>query len=413
VDRRLSRTLEPLRNSSFRLLFFSTSASSLGTLLAAVALAVDVKDRTNSGFWVGGLLVVDFLPAIFVGLFLGPLLDRLSRRGLMVAADVARAAVFCALPFATNATTIVVLAAVAGLATGFFRPAAYAGVPNLVSPEELPAANSLLQAIENISWTAGPVLGGIIAAASGPHLAYWINAATFLVSAALVVRIPRRLLQSQQALSRGHWRDLADGFAAVRASRALVTVLVVWSIGCLGAGIGNVTEIFLAKDTFQAGDFGYGLLFGAIGLGAVFGNLLAGATEERLGIARTYGSAIGAIGAGFALVAVSPNVWIGALCLCVAGIGNGVTGVCNALLVQRGASDEVRGRALTLIMSTNFVAIGIGMAFGGAALDALGPRGTAALAAVVFGCAALVALVMAGGLRTADASEPAVLEPGS
>jgi MFS family permease len=413
VDRRLSRTLEPLRGSSFRLLFFSTSASSLGTLLAAVALAVDVKDRTDSGFWVGGLLVVDFLPAIFVGLLFGPLLDRLSRRGLMVASDLARAAIFCALPFATNATTIVVLAAGAGLATGFFRPAAYAGVPNLVTPEELPAANSLLQAVENISWTAGPVLGGIIAAASGPDLAYWINAVTFLVSAVLVARIPRRLLQSEQALSRGHWRDLADGFAAVRASRALVTVLVVWSIGCVAAGIGNVTEVFLAKDTFQSGDFGYGLLFGAIGLGAVAGNLLAGPAEERVGIGRAYGSGIGAMAAGFALVALSPNVWIGVLCLCVAGIGNGVTGVCNALLVQRGASDEVRGRALTLIMSANFVAVGVGMGFAGPALNAFGPRGAAALAAVMFGCAALAALVMAGGLRAAQAPEPAVLEPGS
>lgn len=411
--RRPSRTLEPLRSSGFRLLFFSTSASSLGTLLAAVALAVDIKDRTDSGFWVGGLLVVDFLPAILVGLCFGPLLDRLSRRRLMVAADLARAAIFCALPFATNATTIVLLAAGAGLATGFFRPAAYAGVPNLVPEEQLPAANSLLQAIENISWTAGPVLGGIIAAASGPHLAYWINAATFLVSAALVVRIPRRLLQSAQALSRGHWHDLADGFAAVRASRALMTVLVVWSIGCLAAGIGNVTEVFLAKDTFQAGDFGYGLLFGSIGLGAVFGNLLAGSAEGRFGLGRAYGAAIAAMGAGFALVAVSPNVWVAAVCLLLAGIGNGVTSVCNALFVQRGASDEMRGRALTLIMSTNFVAIGIGMGLAGPALNAFGPRGAAALAAVGFAGASLTALAMAAGLRAEQAPEPAMLEPGS
>src|SRR4051812_34768162 len=104
----------------FRLLFFSTLASSFGTLLAAVALAIDVKDRTDSALWVGGVLLVEFLPAIAVGLTLGPLLDRLERRRLMIAADLVRAGVFVALPFASSAGMIVALAAVAGLATGFF-----------------------------------------------------------------------------------------------------------------------------------------------------------------------------------------------------------------------------------------------------------------------------------------------------
>src|SRR5207237_3001700 len=115
-------------------------------------------------------------PTVLVALVLGPLLDRLSRRGLMVAADLVHAGVFCALPFVGSAGTIVALAGVAGLATGFFRPAAYAGVPNLVSDEELPAANSLLLGVENLSWAIGPVLGGVLTAAAGPHASYWVNA---------------------------------------------------------------------------------------------------------------------------------------------------------------------------------------------------------------------------------------------
>src|SRR4029079_6474519 len=97
VRRPSVRQLAPLRLTSFRLLFLSTLGSSVGTLLAAIALAIDVKDRTNSGWWIGALMIVDFLPTIAIGLALGPLLDRLSRRGLMVAADLVRAGVFCAL----------------------------------------------------------------------------------------------------------------------------------------------------------------------------------------------------------------------------------------------------------------------------------------------------------------------------
>ena len=129
------RQLAPLRVPGFRFLFYSTLASSLGTLVAAIALAIDVKDRTDSGVWVGAVLIVEFLPTIVVGLFFGPLLDRLERRSLMIGADLTRVAVFCALPFATSPGVIVALATVAGLANGFFRPAAFASVPNLV-PEE-------------------------------------------------------------------------------------------------------------------------------------------------------------------------------------------------------------------------------------------------------------------------------------
>src|SRR5919199_1620720 len=93
----------------------------------------------------------------------------------------------------------VALAAVAGFATGFFRPALYAGLPNLVWDADLPRANSFLQTIENVTTTAGPLAGGALVAASSPDVAYWINAATFPVSAALIARIPRRSLHLARA----------------------------------------------------------------------------------------------------------------------------------------------------------------------------------------------------------------------
>src|SRR5690242_12856932 len=212
--------------SGFRLLFFATLGSSLGTLLATVALVIDVKDRTNSGPWVAALMFVEFLPAVAVGLFFGPFLDRLPRRGVMIVADLIRCAVFCTLPFATTAGQIVALAAIAGFTTGFFRPAVYAGLPNLVAESELARANSLIQTGENISWTLAPVLGGAIVAASSPDTAYWIDAASFLLSALLLSRIPPAKLQGALAVSHGFLRDLAEGFGRVWRTPALRTVLI-------------------------------------------------------------------------------------------------------------------------------------------------------------------------------------------
>ena len=215
----------------------------------------------------------------------------------MIVSDLLRAAVFAALPFATNAGTIVALALVAGLATGFFRPAVYAGVPNLVPDAMLEDANALLQGVENAAWAIGPLLGGVLTAAWGPHAAYWINAVSFLVSAVLVARIPARLLQSTVALTRGHWTDLKDGFAVVLHSRPMLAVLAGWGIAGIGNGAVNVSEVFLAQNTLHGGDFGYGLLYGAIGIGLVGGSLWSSTLIKRVGIGRAYGARARADGA--------------------------------------------------------------------------------------------------------------------
>jgi len=406
------RQLAPLRGSGFRLLFLATLGSSLGTLLAAIALAIDVKDRTNSGLWVGAVLLAEFLPAIVIGLTLGPLLDRLERRRLMVGADLVRVAVFCLLPFATSPGAIVALAAVAGLANGFFRPAVYAGVPNLVPEEELAEANALLVGVENVSWMVGPLLGGVLTAAAGPHAAYWINAASFLVSAALVARIPARKLQSETALSRGHWRDLREGFAVVVHSRALLAVLVAWGIACFGVGAANVAEIFLAKNVFHAGDFGYGLLYGAIGAGLVLGSFLSSLVVERIGVARTYGAALALMAVGLGGAAVSPNVWVAAAFCVVHGLGDGAAIVCNALLVQRGAPDRVRGRALTLVMSATYLLTAIGTVVAGVVLHASGARWLWAGAAILYGVAAVVGYTLARGVPAPVEAAPPRTDPG-
>jgi MFS family permease len=408
-----SAQLTPLRLPGFRNLFFATLCSSAGTLLAAVALAIDVQQRTDSGPWVAAVVVVEFLPTILVGLLLGPLLDRLERRSLMIAADAVRIGVFVALPFAPSAAWVVGLAAVAGLATGFFRPAVYAGVPNLVPDEELPRANALLQGVENLSWAVGPLVGGVLTAAAGPSLAYGINAASFLVSILLVVRIPPRLLQSQRALSRGHWRDLRDGFSATFRSPSMRAVLVAWGIASLATGAANVAEIFLAKHSFSSGDLGFGLLYSAMGAGLVAGSFASASVLSRYGVARTYGGSLGVMAVGYVAAAVSPNVWVGASCILVAGVGNGVAIACNALLVQRGTFDLMRGRALTFVMSLTYVLVGVGNGLGGLLLHQTGPRWIWGACGVLLLVAALSGALLARKLGGEAPAEDEVLPEGT
>jgi len=361
------------RAPGYRLLFLAALASGVGTWLAYVALVIDIMDRTGDARWVSALLIVEFLPIVVVGLLAAPLVDRLPRRQILIAADILRAAVFLALPFADGALAIVLLALAAGVATSLFRPASYAGLPNLVADKDLPEANGLLQTAENLTWAIGALVGGVLVALSGPDLAYWVNAASFAASALLLLRI-RETLEQGKMVSEGHVRDLLTGLALVVRSRPLLTVLVAWSIVMLANAGTNVAEVFLAREVFDAGDFGYGFLVAMGAVGLVGGSLAGGELIDRFGMRGPYGLAIALMGAGLLAAAASPNVWVASACVVVAGLGNGAAVVCNAVLVQRGAPDHLRGRAFSVLMSTGYGILGAGMIAAGPLTNEVGAR---------------------------------------
>ena len=367
-------------------------------------------DRTHSGWWVAALLVANILPAIFLGILFGPLVDRLSRKWLMIASDVGRLAVFALLPFVSSAGAIVALAAVAGVGTAFFRPAVLAGLPNLVRTDELADANALLQFVEWTTTAIGPLAGGAIVAASGPHLVYWLNAATFALSALLVALIPGALLQSERALGRGHWRDLREGLRLVRRSRTLGTVAIAWSLALAAGGAVNVAEIFLAKDTFEAGSFGFGLLWAGTGLGYVIGGFAASGWMSRFGLARAYTIALVAFAAGIFAAGISPNVSVATVAMLVSGSGNGAGIVSNIVLVQRGAPDRLRGRAFTVLMSVTYAAMGVGLVVAGPLTDAVGARWVYVGSAACIGVAAVTASALLRGAELDQEAGAAVAE---
>lgn len=387
---------------SFRLLFLATLGSGVGTWMATIALTADVTERTHSPWWVSALFIVTFVPAVIVGLVAGPLVDRLSRKRLIIAADIARLGVFVALPFVGSALAIVALAAVAGVANSFFRPAVLAGVPNLIAEEDLAHGTSLLQATDWAATTLGPIIGGVIVSASGPDLVYWINAVTFLISVLLLMRIPARLLQSEQAITRGHWRDLADGFGAFRRSAAMLTVIVAFGFAMLATGLINVSEIFLAERALHRGAFGYGLLWTATGIGLVVGSLVSGALLESRELTDIYPLAFLPWAAGILAAAISQNIWVAALAMVVAGFGNGLTFPMTVLIVQRYTEDRLRGRAFTLIISAHNLLLGIAMVASGALTEVAGPRWTYVVASALLGAGGFAALVLSRGI-TAEA----------
>jgi MFS family permease len=388
-----------------RRLFWATLISSTGTWLALVALAIDIFDRTHSSVWVGALFVTETLPIALLGFFLGPILDRLPRRSVMIASDLFRAVVFLALVLAPNAWAIIGLATLAGIATGLFTPAVYAGLPNLVDEGDLASANGLFQTAGSATQVIGPLGGGILVATLGPHPAYLVNTASFVLSALFIAMIRPEGLQVRLAASpRGYLQDLCEGARAIVRSRSLLTVFIAWNVAMIGLAASNTTEVELVKQSFGAGDFGYGMFVAAIGLGILVGALSARTLFARLRLASIYGLAILVLALGDGLVALLPPLALAITILLVVGSGNGLLLTANGMLVQRGAPDELRGRSFTTIMSANALVFTVASLGAGLLADRTSARFVWAVAAIVLAITAVVAWLLA---------RPLSVEPGS
>ena len=268
----------------------------------------------------------------------------------MIGSDLLRLGVFCALPFADSPRRSSCLAGVAGLATGFFRPAVYAGLPNLVPDEELANANALLQGVENARLDDRSRRSAACSSRlSSPDAAYWINAATFLLSALLLLRIPAAAAALPKPLTAGHWHDLAEGFSVVRHSRALMTVLVVWNIVFVGTAAVNVAEVVARQGVARLRRPRLRPARRRVRARAHARQPLGGAALERFGIGALYSRLDRGDGARASRRPRSrrPCGWPRLRGRRRAS-GTACALVCNALLVQRGAPDRLRGRAFTM-----------------------------------------------------------------
>jgi MFS family permease len=163
----------------------------------------------------------------------------------------------------------------------------------------------------------------------------------------------------------------------------------------LGNAAINVAEVFLAKVALDSGNVGFGVLVAAGGLGLTLGSFASGTVVARIGLGWLYALGIMLMAAGYGLAAAAPNIYVALPAVVLASFGNGAAVVCNALFVQRGAPDELRGRAFTVIMSSNYALLVIGMVAAGALTDAFGARWVWGGAATAYLVAGLLALALA------------------
>jgi MFS family permease len=221
--------LEVLRERDFRLLWLGQATSAFGSSLVPVALAFAVIHLTGSPSALGLVLSAGLGSRVCLLLLGGVVADRLPRRHVMVAADALRAttqAVVAALLLGGTAQVweLLVLFALFGAGDSFFSPASTGLVPETVPAARLQQANALNSLAQNAAGVSGPALAGVLVAGVGPGVAFAVDAATFLVSAASLAFLRLPVVARQEPP--GLLADLRNGWREVT-SRSWVWLMIV------------------------------------------------------------------------------------------------------------------------------------------------------------------------------------------
>jgi dTMP kinase len=361
----MTRTGSPagvLSIKPFRRLWIALSLSSFGdwlSILALTALAGSLTKGAAENYAIGGVLVIKLLPALIFGPLAGAVADRFDRRITMVVADILRFGLFLSIPIVGRLDWLYIATFLIEVVTLFWIPAKEATVPNIVPKEQLERANQISLVSTYGSAPVAAAMFSVLALISKvlfahpqqqPNLALYINAVTFLVSAATIFslrEIPRR---RGQVSVPSILKQIVAGWKFV-GSTALVRGL---TIGILGAFAAGGAVIGIAKVYVKAlggGDAAYGVVFGMVFVGMAVGMFLAPRILQEFSRRRLFGLSI--IGAGIALllIALIPNLVIVALLTAVCGAGSGIAWVVGYTLIGLEVEDSIRGRTWAFLQS--------------------------------------------------------------
>ena len=387
ADLRAVLAVRPFRN-----LWLALSFASLGDwlgLLAQTSLAAELGSTSGAGafagsaYAIGGVLIVRLLPSLLLGPFAGAVADRFDRRVTMVVADLVRMALFASIPFVHSLLYLGLVTFFAELFGLFWNPAKDATVPNLVSREQLEPANTLSLIV---TYGTAPIASGLFALLSATSrglgsvegyfhtnpvdLALYVDAASFLVSALVVARLPatattRRVRpvagevaatgpvpvrRRATGVLRGLLADTAEGWRFI-GSDPTVRGLVVGIVGAFAAvGAAAAVGRVFVKDLHGA-DAAYGLLFGAVFLGLASGMGLGRVFLPGFSRRRLFGLAITGAGATLAVTAVVPQLLLALLGMLVTGAFAGLAWVTGYTLLGGEVADSIRARTFAIVQS--------------------------------------------------------------
>ena len=393
----------PLFRRDFTLVVLGQIVSLFGNAILRFALPLYLLRQTESPALFGAVGAAAFIPAVLCAPIGGVVADRVNKRNIMVVLDFSTAGLILLFTLLLDRAPLVPLMVASlmllyGIA-GAYQPSVQASIPLLARPEQLTSANAVINMVQTLSALLGPVIGGVLFGAFGLRPILWVGMACFFLSAVmeLFIRIPHSPRAAAGGVLSTVWRDLGESWRFIRRERPVfLSVMLVLALFNLVLSAALVVGIPVAVvQTLGMSDSRLGLTQGAMGLGGLFGGVLAALLGPRLRLRRggavLLAASLTAAGMGAALLpGVPPSLgWWGvtAMSFAIMVLSTLLVVVLSAA-VQGQTPPELLGKVMAFIMAVSNCAAPLGQAVYGALFEAcpawavlLGAAGAAALAA--------------------------------
>lgn len=338
-----------LRNPVFARLYLSQTTSLLGDALTWVGLALLAFELAgeNSSVILSAALTLRVLAFVILSPIAGALADRVDRKLILVSSDLGRMVVIGLMPFVTQAWQIYGLMFALNALTAFFTPTYQATIPLVTGKDDYGQAIALSGATFELLGVLGPGLAGGVAALIGARSIFFLDAATFLVSAALILTLPKSLNAprdpSENSSATTTWRDVRDGTARLWGDGLLRYALLLELVASVAGALVLVGTVGLVRGNLGLGNVEYGVVMAAFGIGATLAALASGALEGRVSRPRFL-----LIGAFVTTLAVIPANLVGFAPLLilwlVAGAGQNWVNLPTQALIADRTPPEAQGR---------------------------------------------------------------------
>ena len=393
----------PLFRRDFTLVVLGQIVSLFGNTILRFALPLYLLRQTESPALFGAVGAAAFIPAVLCAPIGGVVADRVNKRNIMAVLDFSTAGLILLFTLLLDRAPLVPLMVASlmllyGIA-GAYQPSVQASIPLLARPEQLTSANAVINMVQTLSALLGPVIGGVLFGAFGLRPILWVGMACFFLSAVmeLFIRIPHSPRAAAGGVLSTVRRDLGESWRFIRRERPVfLSVMLVLALFNLVLSAALVVGIPVAVvQTLGMSDSRLGVTQGAMGLGGLFGGVLAALLGPRLRLRRggavLLAASLTAAGMGASLLpGVPPSLgWWGvtAMSFAIMVLSTLLVVVLSAA-VQGQTPPELLGKVMAFIMAVSNCAAPLGQAVYGALFEAcpawavlLGAAGAAALAA--------------------------------
>jgi len=388
------RTFAALHHRNYRLFWFGSMVSLIGTWMQNIARGWLILELSNSPFLVGLESTVAWLPAWLVSLPAGVLADHFNKRNLMIIGQAVLAVLAAVLAVLTlsgvvTIAHILIISALTGFVVAANAPVRQSIMPELVGKKDLLNAIALSGVVFNGARIIGPSIAGLVLGIIGAGGCFAINSISFL---AIIIALFFVRLQPVDGPKETEsvWKRIAAGLRFVKGHgdiRVLMLMAAVYA--SFGICYMPMMPVF-ARDVFRAGPGGYGIMMAAIGVGAVGGLL----TIATLGRTRYKGRilVLGTLALGSLLLAYSlvRSFHVAIALLVGMGFSQSMVMSLSNTLIQTLCPDKVRGRVMSIFTMSFLGMFPLGSLLAGTVAQKWG----APAATLLGGCVVLLGLVV-------------------